>query len=281
MRWKEEAAKVEKDIRSGNLKVAEPGLVKLLEQERFMRIEAHMMAVALYENMGEKEKAQKHRDFLKGIADTVFVNGRGMSFEKPLEVLFIDEEYLVLRAMGIDHKSQSLREKDGHRFDVFTFEAKEGQPEREIYFNIDMPFECAGQELRRCHRPDQEARHQEVAEGHCGGSGLTSAEGWKPGRFSLESRGGSDSGCFSPGGDGSIAKGSPGSRMGGRTTAAGGIGLPDESSRRSLLTKGSLLREDSTWDRSPTIRIVISSGVMYFLATRSTSALVTASIRAG
>ena len=35
----------------------------------------------------------------------------------------------------------------------------------------------------------------------------------------------------------------------------------------------------STWDRSPTTRIAIFSGVMYSRATRSTSALVTASTR--
>ncbi len=81
---------------------------------------------------------------------------------------------------------------------------------------------------------------------------------------------------------GRTAKGSTGwSGMAGRSTAAAGIGLPDRSSRQSRLTKGRLLRGRATWDWSPTTRIVISFGVMYCLAMRSTSALVTASIRAG
>lgn len=112
-----------------------------------MRLDALAMAVALYEKMGEKDKARKHRELLQGLAETVFVRERGMSFEKPIEVLFIDEEYLVVRSLGLQHKGQSLREKDGHHFDVLTLESGEGQPDREIYFNIDMPFNALGRSL--------------------------------------------------------------------------------------------------------------------------------------
>ena len=147
VQWREESAKVAKDIHGGNLKAAETALVKLLERERFMRLDAIAMAVALYEKMGEKDKARKHRELLQGLAETVFVRERGMSFEKPIEVLFIDEEYLVVRSLGLQHKGQSLREKDGHHFDVLTLESGEGQPDREIYFNIDMPFNALGRSL--------------------------------------------------------------------------------------------------------------------------------------
>ena len=55
-------------------------------------------------------------------------------------------------------------------------------------------------------------------------------------------------------------------------------GLPSGvDSRWIVSTNGRLLSGPSIWDRSPTTRIAIFSGVMYSRATRSTSALVTAS----
>ena len=151
--WKNEIAKVRKDLAADNVKAAESGLVKLLERERFMRLDAQALAVALYQKTGQKDKARRHQDLLEGLADTLFVPEHGMSFEKPFVVLFIDEEYLVLRIMGLRHRQQSLREKDGHHFDVFTIPAQGDQPEREVYFNIDMPFNVLGKSLQKAFDP--------------------------------------------------------------------------------------------------------------------------------
>ncbi len=138
--WREDLAKVRKDMRDGNMKAAEAALVKLLERERFMRLDGEAMAVALYEKMGETDKARKHREFLDGLSSSVFVAGHGTSFEKPIEVLYIEEEYTVLASLGLKMKQQSLSERDGHRFDVITTQAKGAEPERAFYFNIDMPW---------------------------------------------------------------------------------------------------------------------------------------------
>ncbi len=151
--WKKEISQVGKDLADGNLKDAEPALVKLLERERFMRLDALAMAAALYQKMGDKDKAQTHQILLEGLADTVFVPEHGMSFEKPFVVLFIDEEYIVLRTLRLRHNQQSLREKDGHHFDVFTIPAQGNRPEREVYFNIDMPFHALGKSLQRAFDP--------------------------------------------------------------------------------------------------------------------------------
>jgi hypothetical protein len=145
--WRTELAKVGKDMRDGNTKVAEAALVKLLERERFMRLDGQAMAVALYEKMGQSDKATKHREFLDGLSSTVYVAGHGTSFEKPIEVLFIEEEYTVLASLGLKMKQQALSERDGHRFDVITTEAKGGEPERQFYFNIDLPWKALASSL--------------------------------------------------------------------------------------------------------------------------------------
>jgi hypothetical protein len=146
--WRDELGKVGKDIAGGNMQAAEATLTKLLERERFMRLDAQAMAVALYEKTGQKDKALRHRAFLEGLASTVFIPGHGMSFEKPIEVLFIEEEYLLLRGLKVKIKKQALNEHGGHHFDVFTVEAEGDLPERQFYFNIDMPYQALQKSLK-------------------------------------------------------------------------------------------------------------------------------------
>ncbi len=140
--WREDVEKVGKDFQNGKFKEAEAALVKLLERERFMRIDGHAMAVAIYEKLGATEKARKHQDFLEGLTSALMVPGHGKSFEKPIEVLFIEEEYAVLGSLGLNMKEQALSERNGHRFDVLTTEATVDKAEQEFYFNIDLPWKA-------------------------------------------------------------------------------------------------------------------------------------------
>jgi hypothetical protein len=140
--WREEIAKVQSEIAKGDVKSAEAMLVKLLERERFMRLDGHAIALALYEKTGESDKASKHRAFLEGLAGAVFKPGAGKSIEQPIEVLFIEEEYVLVGSLGLRVKRQAVAEHNGHRFDVLTTQAKEGQPEIDFFFNIDLPWQA-------------------------------------------------------------------------------------------------------------------------------------------
>ncbi len=103
--------------------------------------------------MGESDKARKHRSYLEGLSSAVFAPGAGMSFEKPIDVLFIEEEYLVVGSLGLQVKQQALTEHNGHRFDVLTTAAKGDQPERQFYFNIDLLQQALHKSLDRLYEP--------------------------------------------------------------------------------------------------------------------------------
>jgi hypothetical protein len=137
--YRDELGKIGRLIEDGKLDEAEADLTKLLERERFMRLDAQTLAAMLYDKKGDKEKAQEHRRVAEAISETLFVPGRGESFEKPIEVLFIEEEYLVLGTLGLRPESQALARNDEHWFDVFTIAAQGEKPERKFYFNIDRP----------------------------------------------------------------------------------------------------------------------------------------------
>jgi hypothetical protein len=140
--WQQDIAKVGEDFQDGQFKKAEAAIVELLKREKFMRLDGHAMAIAIYEKLGDTEKARKHQDFLEGLTSVVMIPGHGASFEKPIEILFIEEEYLVLGSLGVKVKQQALTERDGRRFDVLTTRAMPGKPERQLYFNIDMPWKA-------------------------------------------------------------------------------------------------------------------------------------------
>jgi hypothetical protein len=137
--WRKRFSAALGELKKGDLKTAEKSLTALLEADRYMRIDAHFLAVDLYEQLNRKEKVALHRAFIEGITSTLFVPGTGLSAEKPIEVLFIDEEYMFLRSLGVKATRQGLSRKDRHSFDVYKVEANEGNPEHLFYFNVDLP----------------------------------------------------------------------------------------------------------------------------------------------
>jgi hypothetical protein len=150
--WGDELAEVRRRFHGGEMEAAEEQITKLLERERFMRLDALLLAGAIYDRTGQEEKEQLNRRFIEGIAGTLFVPGTGMSYEKSIEVLFTDEEYFFLGVIEAKRGSQGLHEHEGHRFDVLETKAKGDEPSRTFYFNIDLPWAAPdrtiGRELR-------------------------------------------------------------------------------------------------------------------------------------
>ncbi len=73
---------------------------------------------------------------LDGILEILKFPKAGTSFENPITILFIQEEYLVTTNMPI--KGRGLAINQGHRFDVFELEADGDQRGKKVYFNIDL-----------------------------------------------------------------------------------------------------------------------------------------------
>ncbi len=106
------------------MKAAEEIVVKLRDKEVWTRIDVLIQAEMIYNKLGEKEKARLHHQFVEGYLMTIIVAGRGQSIEKPFEVLYVDEEYLVLRLLDETRDKQALMKSGDHFFDVLTVKAK-------------------------------------------------------------------------------------------------------------------------------------------------------------
>ncbi len=128
--------KIAGSIGRGETKASEAALLKLVEQERFMRLDTLGMMLRLYEKTGEPGKAEKYEKILEGILGVLKYPKEGTSFENPIQVLFIDEEYIV--AVNMPVKKQALVVKNGHRYDLLEIKAQGDEPGKKLYFNIDL-----------------------------------------------------------------------------------------------------------------------------------------------
>lgn len=132
-------------IGRGETKESEAALLKLLERERFMRFDTVAMLMMLYQKIDQPEKAQKYEKILDGILGVLEYPKAGTSFEDPIPVLFIQEEYLVTTNMPIGGRGSTVH--GGHHFDVFEIEADGSKPARTVYFNIDLPRNALSKSL--------------------------------------------------------------------------------------------------------------------------------------
>jgi hypothetical protein len=133
----QEIGKITKAIGRGEYESSEAALLKLLERERFMRLDTLACTMMLYEKSRQAEKLARIRKLVEANLKILFDPKAGGSFEAPIEVLFIEEEYLVTSKVRARRKGLMVHE--GQRFDVFAIEAEGDQPARDIYFNVDLP----------------------------------------------------------------------------------------------------------------------------------------------
>ena len=117
------------------LKIAESVLAT-----NFVEVNAHMAAQIAYRETGNAERAEFHKFMADGLLKSIKSTVDGKSPEKAFEVISINEEYGLIRSLGLRPIRQALvRDKD-HSYDAITVIDPQTNQESNIYFNIDKPF---------------------------------------------------------------------------------------------------------------------------------------------
>ena len=117
------------------LQIAEGVLAK-----NFVEINAHMTAQIAYQETGNAEKAAFHKFMVEGLLNSIKSANDGKSKEKAFEVISINEEYGLIRSLGLRPIQQALQEDKGHFYDVITVVDPQTNQQSQLYFNIDKPF---------------------------------------------------------------------------------------------------------------------------------------------
>lgn len=117
------------------LKIAESVLAK-----NFVEVNAHMAAQIAYQETGNAERAEFHKFMAESLLKSIKASVDGKSPEKAFEVISINEEYGLIRSLGLRPIGQALVEDKGHWYDAITVIDPQTNQESKIYFNIDKPF---------------------------------------------------------------------------------------------------------------------------------------------
>lgn len=125
------------------LKIAESVLAK-----NFVEVNAHMAAQIAYQETGNAERAEFHKFMAEGLLKSIKGSVDGKSPEKAFEVISINEEYGLIRSMGLRPIGQALVEDKGRRYDAITVVDPKTNEESKIYFNIDKPFNWQSRKLQ-------------------------------------------------------------------------------------------------------------------------------------
>lgn len=117
------------------LKIAEAVLAK-----NFVEINAHMTAQIAYQETGKAERAQFHKFMVDGLLNSIKSNVDGKSVATAFEVISINEEYGLVRSLGLRPIKQALVQEKGRSYDAITVVDPQTNQESVMYFNVDKPF---------------------------------------------------------------------------------------------------------------------------------------------
>jgi hypothetical protein len=93
-------------------------------------IDARVAAAVASQKLGRPEDADLHKRWYNGLVDSVLASGDGKTAQTAFEVISVEEEYAVLRAMGLESRGQMLVDGGIHALTVETESGNEI-----IYFN--------------------------------------------------------------------------------------------------------------------------------------------------
>jgi hypothetical protein len=116
------------------LKIADSVLAK-----NFVEINAHMAAQIAHQELGNADRAQFHKFMADGLLKSIKGNGDGKSVDTAFEVISINEEYGLIRSLGVRPIKQALVENKGRSYDGIAVVDPQTSRESVIYFNIDRP----------------------------------------------------------------------------------------------------------------------------------------------
>jgi hypothetical protein len=108
---------------------------KAVMAETYVDADAHLVAAFCEENAGDAAAAALDRDIGHGLIASI-ETGDGLSPDAAFTVIDVDEEYSVLRALGLHMSQQTLQSSGGHFYDAIAATDDKGLATT-YYFLVD------------------------------------------------------------------------------------------------------------------------------------------------
>ena len=101
---------------ASNCKDALPS-AKAVIAEDYVDVDAHFIAAYCEESSGDASESRLDREIAVGLVTSI-QTGDGLTADAAFTPITVDEEYAVMRALGLRVESQALVQQGGHSYDV-------------------------------------------------------------------------------------------------------------------------------------------------------------------
>lgn len=143
---------MKKAIAAGDCPAAMARANEVLEVN-FVQIDAHMITALCQKKAGNEEEARREQAVFTGLLKSVLRSGDGKTPETAFVVIAIDEEYSLMGVLSLTPAAQALVNHGGSAFD--RFEARKGDQQVTLYFNVDRPHAHLARKLQKQDVPNQ------------------------------------------------------------------------------------------------------------------------------
>ncbi|MCQ2092209.1 MAG: DUF4919 domain-containing protein [Fibrobacter sp.] len=129
-------SEMSKALKEGDRVAAAQAAKKILDVN-FTNMYAHYVVTS--DTTADSATIAFHNEALKGLFESIYNSGKGISEETALYVINISEEYDFIGFLGFKFEKQGLVEKDGHYYDLMEASngaTGEARKEYRIYFDV-------------------------------------------------------------------------------------------------------------------------------------------------
>ena len=122
---------------------------KEILETNFVQMDAHIVTGLCLRKAGDEDGARRERAVYDGLVNSVLKSGDGKTPQTAFSVIFINEEYKVLAALGLAPVKQSLVNEAGSSFDRLEAKSKTTGETVTLYFNVDRMLARLSQTLQQ------------------------------------------------------------------------------------------------------------------------------------
>lgn len=115
-------------------------LADKLLSDNYLDLEGHLLAHAAAKRQKDEASAKQHEYMLDGLFKAITDSGDGKSTRTAWQVISVREEYIVCQMMEARVLKQSLIQENGHNYDQLTVRREKDSQDRDLFFNVDLPF---------------------------------------------------------------------------------------------------------------------------------------------
>ncbi|HXP75499.1 MAG TPA: DUF4919 domain-containing protein [Stellaceae bacterium] len=135
-----------KAYQAGDCATAVKEAVQLLDVN-FVNMDGHIVSDMCYSRLGKDAERTREHAIAAGLIHSIMDSGDGKTQQTAYVVISVDEEYSILRVLGLKPGRQSLVQGDGHKFDQLDATKPDGQTQS-LFFNVDRVFAAYGNILK-------------------------------------------------------------------------------------------------------------------------------------